>query len=176
MAEVARLNDSASAHGAALRCRGLALNDADILLDSVAVYRDTPRRIEYAFACEDAGLALARAGRRDQARALLREALTIYQPRGADRSVRRVQAALRATGLRYGVAGPRRRPTIGWEALTRAELAVSQLAAQGLTNKEIGERLFVSRRTVETHLSHVFGKLGLSSRIELAAEAARRSA
>ena len=48
-------------------------------------------------------------------------------------------------------------------------------AAEGLTNAEIGERLFISRRTVETHLSHVFGKVGVSSRVQLAAEAARRA-
>jgi DNA-binding CsgD family transcriptional regulator len=50
-----------------------------------------------------------------------------------------------------------------------------RLAAEGLTNAEIGERLFISRRTVETHLSHVFGKVGVSSRVQLAAEAGRRA-
>ncbi|MGH2813482.1 MAG: response regulator transcription factor [Actinomycetota bacterium] len=51
----------------------------------------------------------------------------------------------------------RRRPTFGWESLTEAELRVVGLAAEGLTNRQIGERLFVSRRTVATHLEHVFG-------------------
>ena len=59
--------------------------------------------------------------------------------------------------------------------LTAQELKVVRLAAEGLTNPEIGERLFVSRRTVETHVSHAFRKLGLSSRTQLAAEAARRA-
>jgi DNA-binding NarL/FixJ family response regulator len=52
---------------------------------------------------------------------------------------------------------------------------VVDLVAEGLTNRQIGERLFISRYTVETHVSHIFTKLGLSSRVELAARAARRT-
>jgi DNA-binding CsgD family transcriptional regulator len=66
------------------------------------------------------------------------------------------------------------RPTFGWESLTEAELKVVKLAAEGLTNREAAERLFVSKRTVATHLEHVFQKLGFSTRARLAAEAARR--
>jgi DNA-binding CsgD family transcriptional regulator len=77
------------------------------------------------------------------------------------------------TGVR---SGRQRRPSFGWESLTEAELRVVNLAAEGLTNREIAERLFVSRRTVATHLEHVFQKLGFSTRARLAAEAARRSA
>ena len=176
VAEAAQLNGSASAHGAALRCRGLARGDAGILLESVAVYRDAPRRMEYGFTCEDAGVALARAGRRDEARTMFEEALAAYQLGGAARPIRRVTAALRSAGIRRGARGPRGRPATGWEALTRTELEVSRLAATGLTNPAIGERLFISRRTVETHLSHAFTKLGVSSRIELATQAARRGA
>lgn len=62
----------------------------------------------------------------------------------------------------------------GWESLTEAELRVVGLAAEGLTNRMIAERLFVSKRTVATHLEHVFQKLGFSTRARLAAEAARR--
>jgi pimeloyl-ACP methyl ester carboxylesterase/DNA-binding CsgD family transcriptional regulator len=70
----------------------------------------------------------------------------------------------------------RRRPGVGWESLTDAELDVVRLVAEGLTNREIAARLFVSPRTVQTHLAHVFAKLGLSHRAELAAETARRLA
>jgi DNA-binding NarL/FixJ family response regulator len=59
-------------------------------------------------------------------------------------------------------------------SLTESELGVARLAAEGLTNRQIGDRLFNSRRTVETHLAHVFGKLGINSRAQLAAEVARR--
>jgi DNA-binding CsgD family transcriptional regulator len=72
--------------------------------------------------------------------------------------------------------GRYRRPSFGWESLTEAELRVVGLTAEGLTNHEIAERLFVSRRTVATHLEHVFQKLGFSTRARLAAEVGRRSA
>ena len=65
--------------------------------------------------------------------------------------------------------GERRRPSTGWASLTPAERQVAALVAGGLTNPQIGEQLFVSRRTVQTHLSHIFAKLGVSTRAELAA-------
>jgi len=65
--------------------------------------------------------------------------------------------------------GSRRRPDSGWESLTTAEREVVGLAVEGLTNPEIGARLFMSRSTVKTHLSHVYGKLGVANRTELAA-------
>jgi pimeloyl-ACP methyl ester carboxylesterase/DNA-binding CsgD family transcriptional regulator len=68
-----------------------------------------------------------------------------------------------------------RRPATGWEALTDAERRVAHLVAEGLANREVAERLYVSRYTVETHLKHVFAKLGLSSRTELAALAPRNT-
>ena len=70
--------------------------------------------------------------------------------------------------------GTRKRPATGWDSLTPTELQVVELAAQGLTNPEIGKRLFIGRGTIKTHLSHVFAKLNVSSRAELAAAASRR--
>ncbi|HET6794712.1 MAG TPA: helix-turn-helix transcriptional regulator, partial [Acidimicrobiales bacterium] len=72
--------------------------------------------------------------------------------------------------------GGRRRPAIGWASLTPTERQVVELAARGLTNPEIGERLFMGRGTVKTHLAHVFAKLNVSTRAELAATASRRLA
>ena len=69
--------------------------------------------------------------------------------------------------------GERRRPSFGWDSLTPTELEVVRLAAAGLTNPAIGERLFISRGTVKTHLLHVFAKLGVHTRAELAAAAIR---
>jgi pimeloyl-ACP methyl ester carboxylesterase/DNA-binding CsgD family transcriptional regulator len=66
------------------------------------------------------------------------------------------------------------RPALGWPSLTNAELPVMRLAAEGRTNAEIAARLYLSRYTVETHLKHVFAKLGVESRAELAALAAAR--
>ena len=68
-----------------------------------------------------------------------------------------------------------RRPVTGWEALTDAERRVAHLVAEGLANREVAERLFLSRYTVETHLKHAFAKLGVSSRTELAALAPRNT-
>ena len=69
--------------------------------------------------------------------------------------------------------GERRRPSFGWDSLTPTELEVVRLAATGMTNPAIGEQLFISRGTVKTHLLHVFAKLGVHSRAELAAAAIR---
>jgi predicted ATPase/class 3 adenylate cyclase/DNA-binding CsgD family transcriptional regulator len=70
--------------------------------------------------------------------------------------------------------GERKRPSSGWASLTPTELEVVKLTAKGLTNPEIGERLFIGRGTVKTHLAHIFTKLGIKSRAELASEATRR--
>jgi predicted ATPase/class 3 adenylate cyclase/DNA-binding CsgD family transcriptional regulator len=71
--------------------------------------------------------------------------------------------------------GERKRPSTGWASLTPAELDVVRLVSEGLGNKDIAARLFVSPRTVETHLTHVYTKLGLASRVQLAQEAARHA-
>src|SRR5262249_13668231 len=69
--------------------------------------------------------------------------------------------------------GERKRPTRGWGSLTPTERDVVRLVSEGLANNDIATRLFVSPRTVQTHLTHVYAKLGLSSRVQLAREAAR---
>ena len=71
--------------------------------------------------------------------------------------------------------GQRKRPTSGWESLTPSERDVVRLVSEGLANNDIATRLFVSRRTVQTHLTHVYTKLGLTSRVQLAQEAARHT-
>jgi predicted ATPase/class 3 adenylate cyclase/DNA-binding CsgD family transcriptional regulator len=71
--------------------------------------------------------------------------------------------------------GQRKRPASGWGSLTPTELDVVRLVSEGLTNNDIATRLFVSPRTVQTHLTHVYTKLGLTSRVQLAQEAARHT-
>jgi DNA-binding CsgD family transcriptional regulator len=163
----------ASAAGMALRCRGLVEDSPDLLLQAVAVLREGRRPVELAAACEDAGHALAGRGRPEAGVPLLDEAVATYRRVGARRDVARALARLRGHGVhRRGSIVPGR-PATGWAALTQTERRVAELAVQGLTNPEIGRRLYVSRRTVDTHMSHVLGKLGLSSRVELAAAHAR---
>lgn len=164
-----------SAEGAALRCRGLLEADHETLIRSVEAYRRSPRLLDLALACEEAADALAHSGRIPEADPLLTEALDIYERLDAVRLSARAAHALRRLGVRRGRRGPRRRPATGWGSLSPSEQKVAALAAEGLTNPEIAERLFISRHTVGTHLRHVFEKLGLSSRVELARRYADRA-
>ncbi|MGD9703898.1 MAG: LuxR C-terminal-related transcriptional regulator [Acidimicrobiia bacterium] len=172
--EGARRTPAASAIGAARLCRGLVDHDPSAVLEGVEHYRRTGLHPDLAVSCESAAAVLAECGRRDEAVALLLDAAALYAEVDAAADSQRVDAALRALGVRR--TRPRhQRPSFGWEALTPMEREVSALVADGLTNPEIGARLFISRRTVETHLSHVFTKLDLASRSQLAAEVSRRA-
>ena len=162
-----------TARGLALRCRGLLANDPDILLEAVDAHRAGPRPYLLAAACEDAGIALGQAARTDEAVPLLSEAVALYERLDAAWDVARTESARRSCGIR-STRRPPRRPSFGWDSLTPTEERVVGLVAEGLTNRQIGERLYVSRRTVATHIEHVFQKLGCANRVELAADAVRR--
>ena len=164
-----------SVAGAALRCRGILEDDADLLLAAVEAYRKSPRVVEKAMACEDAARSLARRGKTSDARALFEEALATFEGLGAVHDSSRVLAAMRSAGLRRGSRSPRRRAATGWDALTPTEVEVARLTIEGHSNPKIAEQMFVSKRTVQTHLSHIFGKLGISSRVDLARIAGERT-
>jgi DNA-binding CsgD family transcriptional regulator len=153
----------------ALRCQGLVDGEAEPVIEAVALARRVPLLVEHAGACEDAAGLLAHGGRRDQAAALLAEALERYEQAGADAWAGRARARLRALGVRPAPRGPRQRPAGGWESLTATERAVSLLVAEGLTNGAVARRLYISPHTVNTHLRHVFAKLGVPNRVALAA-------
>ncbi len=159
-----------SARAAALRCQGLADRDVDRLIAAVDVYRSTPRRIDFAACCEEAARLLGEQKRIDEGAALLDEAAAVHQHSGARAHLARVDAILRAHGRRRRRSRPAPVES-GWEALSPKEREVAALVAQGLSNPQIGERLYISRRTVETHLAHTFRKLGITNRIELASVA-----
>jgi DNA-binding CsgD family transcriptional regulator len=153
----------------ALRCQGLADGEVEPMIEAVVLARQAPLLVEHAGACEDAAGLLARDGRRDEAAALLGEALERYEQAGAEAWAGRIRAQLRALGVRPGLRGSRHRPAGGWESLTATERAVSLLVAEGLTNGAVARRLYISPHTVNTHLRHVFAKLAVSNRVALAA-------
>ncbi len=158
---------------AALRCQGLAENDADALTAAARAHTGAFRPLELAPASEDAAAAFVKQGDPGRARPLLEQAIAIYEHLGANRDLARANGVLRLAGVRRGVRGPRKRPQFGWQSLTPTERTVAALVADGLSNPQIGERLFISRRTVQTHLVHMFAKLSISSRAQLAAQVAR---
>ncbi|WP_172385887.1 LuxR family transcriptional regulator [Streptomyces sp. MNP-20] len=148
----------------AAHARGLLDNDLDHLVRAVRLYEDTSRPLARASALEDTGRKLA-ATRRAEAVPYLDEALGRYARAGAERDVARVRRRLRAAGVR-------RRPAPAghlarWPELTASELGVARLVAQGLTNRQVAERLSVSPHTVSSHLRRAFTKLDLTSRAEL---------
>ena len=174
--EGARRCPVASADATALLCRALLLRDGDLGLAATGRYRQTRLRPDLAACCLDTADLLIAKRRRDEAIALLHEAAAIHAETGANADAAQVETRLRQLDASPRHARPARRPTFGWESLTPMEHRVIELVARGLTNPEIGARLYISRRTVETHLSHVFRKLGLPSRTALVAEATRRAA
>jgi DNA-binding CsgD family transcriptional regulator len=152
----------------ALRCRGLVDGDVEALIEAAAHARRAPLLLEHAGACEDAASLLAQGGWRDEAATLLSEALTRYEAAGADAWAGRVRAELRSLGAHPGARGSRSRPAEGWDSLTATERAVSLLVSEGLTNGAVARRMYISPHTVNTHLRHVFAKLGVSNRVALA--------
>jgi DNA-binding CsgD family transcriptional regulator len=153
--------------GVALRTHAAAggHNDAEELLtEAIALLEPTAASYELALTLADFGTHLRRAGRRADARAPLLRALDLAQRIGAAALAQRVRADLLAVGAR-----PRRAALTGPEALTSAERRVAGLAADGLSNRQIAQHLFVTQPTVETHLRHAFQKLGISSRADLPA-------
>jgi DNA-binding CsgD family transcriptional regulator len=153
--------------GIALRAMGLVEGGdrgIELLAESVEALRPTPARLELARSLSDLGAALRRAGRRSDAREPLREALELASRCGATAVADRAREELAATG-----AKPRRVMLTGVESLTPSELRVAKLAAGGMGNREIAQDLYISVKTVETHLGSVYRKLDISSRKELPA-------
>ena len=170
---VASRNEVPWITAAALRCQGLVGDDPGVLEEAVRAYTRGSRPLELALTCEDAAAAAARRGNVARAGQLLDLAVTIYERLDAARDLARAQAALRQLGVRRARRVSHSRAQSGWQSLTPSERAVVDLVTEGLTNPQIGQRLYVSRRTVQTHLAHVFAKLHITSRAQLAAEAAR---
>ena len=151
---------------AALHVRGLVHAQPEDLEQAVDILRGGPRPLATAAALEDLGVMWARADR-DPAITHFGDALALYATAGAARDARRVRGRLRELGIRRRLTSAESARS-GWEALTSSERAVMELVAEGLTNREAADRLYLSPHTVNSHLRHVFSKLGINSRVELA--------
>jgi DNA-binding CsgD family transcriptional regulator/tetratricopeptide (TPR) repeat protein len=158
--------DVASIAASAAHVEGLLEQSPSLLQQAVDLFARTPRQLELGAAFEDLGGSLIESNR-DGAVAVLGRSLALYSGLGASWDARRVRSRLRELGVRRRLVAAEP-VTHGWAALTTSELAVVRLVADGLTNREVAESLFLSPHTVNSHLRHVFTKLGINSRVELA--------
>ena len=164
--ELARASGMARATGVNLRTAGLlerGNRKLELLRESVGVLEGCPSVLERAYSLVELGSALRRAGRRAESLPCLGDGLALAEEAGATVLVARARRELRDAGGR-----PHRPPRTGRDVLTPSELRVGRLAAEGASNKQIAQALFVSLRTVETHLTHAYAKLGIDARDKLA--------
>jgi DNA-binding CsgD family transcriptional regulator len=154
-------------------CRGLATADPGPVLAAAGYFEATGRPLERAQALEDAAVLAAERGDVAAAGQALSRAITQYDSLGAQWDVRRATARLRQYGVRRGRGSYRSRPETGWGALTPTEVTVAYLVADGQSNPDIAAQLYLSRNTVQTHVSHILAKLGARSRAEIVREAAQ---
>jgi DNA-binding CsgD family transcriptional regulator len=159
-----RNGDVASVVGAAAHARGLLHQDLGALREAVRHLAASPRPLDRAQAQEDCAHAEFHEDR-ERAVHLLESAIQTYDECGARRAYKRSVQTLRRWGVRRAGTGERGGPRVF--GLTPTELRVAQAAADGLTNREIGKRLFIAPGTVDTHMRHIFGKTGVRSRAAL---------
>jgi DNA-binding CsgD family transcriptional regulator/tetratricopeptide (TPR) repeat protein len=150
---------------AAAHCGGIVRRDPARLAHAAARHPDPWAR---ASASEDLGSILATTTKPADAVAHLDNALAGYGQTGAARDLARVRRRLRRLGIRRRHWTSADRPAVGWTSLTPPEQTASNLVAQGLSNQQVAEQMYVSVHTVAFHLRQVFRKLGISSRVELA--------
>ncbi|HZM27154.1 MAG TPA: LuxR C-terminal-related transcriptional regulator, partial [Gemmatimonadales bacterium] len=142
-------------------------NALPLLREAIELLERTPARLELAKTAVEYGAALRRSGKRMEARDHLRRGLELAHRAGARPLATRAREELAAAGGR-----PRKPVFTGIDALTASELRVARMAATGATNRDIAQRLFVTQKTIESHMRHVFEKLNISRREELPHELA----
>jgi DNA-binding CsgD family transcriptional regulator len=149
--------------------RGLGTGDAVPIRAAAGVLASLSRRFESARAHHDAAVVAAAGGDHDEARQSARAAFAVYDDLGADHLHARLRSELRARGLDLRPRRVAARPSQGWASLTITERQIAELVGTGMTNSAIADRMFVSRRTVESHLARLYPKLGLGRRTQLVA-------
>jgi DNA-binding CsgD family transcriptional regulator/tetratricopeptide (TPR) repeat protein len=159
----------------ALLCRGLVDQDASQLLRAADRYAAASRTLLSAQAMEAAAGSFVSADDRSRARGAFTQALELYGSLGAVTDVARLRARFRAYGIRRGPQAKHRHAQSGWDSLTPTETKIAALVESGLSNPDIAAKLFLSRRTVATHVSHILKKLDVQSRTDIAREAALRA-
>jgi DNA-binding CsgD family transcriptional regulator len=150
---------------------GMIVSDADEIELAATRFAADGRRFLAACGWEELACAAAAGKDRVRAASALDAAVVAYEQLRAVPDRDRVLARARALGVRRGAREGHRTVDSGWASLTATERRIAALVRDGLTNREIGTRLFVSPRTVQTHVSHVLAKTGLRSRVEVAAAA-----
>jgi DNA-binding CsgD family transcriptional regulator len=163
--ELARRWGAGRTLGVSLRALGLVKGGSEgelLLREAVEVLEQAPARLEYARTLVDLGAALRRANRRSEGRDFLLRGRELAHRAGAAPLVRQAHDELAAMGAR-----PRKLFQTGIDALTASERRVARMAAEGMSNKEIAQALFVTVKAVEVHLSHTYRKLEISSRRDL---------
>ncbi|MFI2351845.1 AAA family ATPase [Streptomyces sp. NPDC019443] len=174
-AEAAAEQVPARATAAADWCTGLYEGDPAPLRSAVDHYRSVGVPVELAGALEDLAVVLAEHGDTVGSRHVMGEALDLYGAFGAVWDIRRAEARLRRYGIRYGARRARaKRPAHGWDALTPTEHKIALLVTAGRSTSDIAQSMFLTRRTTQTHISHILAKLGIRSRVEIAREAFSR--
>ena len=164
--------DVRSLRASAAHADGLLRRSQQALADAVELFEEGLRPLALATALEDLATVTAENGDTQHAADGFSRALELHVHTGAAWDAGRVRGRLRALGVHRRLVSARR-PGRGWASMTDSELAVARLVAHGLSNREVAERLFLSPHTVSSHLRHVFGKLGVNSRVELSRLAVR---
>jgi DNA-binding CsgD family transcriptional regulator len=174
-AEAAAEIHPARATVASLRCRGLLESDPDPLTEAVAHYRTLGPAVEVPAALEDLAVVLASSGREEEARTAFTEAVGRYEGLQARWDIRRAEGRLRPLGVRRGGRGQRaQRAAFGWAALTPTEVKIAVMVARGESTSDIARSMSLSRRTVQTYISHILAKLGVKGRVDIVREALRQ--
>jgi DNA-binding CsgD family transcriptional regulator len=159
----------------AQHCQGLVASDPLAVLAAAEKLASIGYPLFHGQALENAAVIYAEQGDARRARLFSRDAIEVYNQIDAAWDILRVDTRLRQFNIRRGTRAPRRRrPTSGWEALTPMEQKVARMVARGQSNPDIAIELFLSRHTIESHVSHILTKLNAKSRVEIARAVAQR--